>query len=149
MFGFGSRVFSAIQRANRIDRAIGFAFVIELQERADGRQLATCSAGNAFAFAVLGDGQKRGNGSLRFCAPCIFVLFSHNRESPRTTVRERLWRDSSGMSRKLAHSTGHCNGIWREAHFEENSCKVYAELCIPEFAPPDDFVVFEGDMKVA
>jgi hypothetical protein len=56
-FGFRSGVFSTVQRADGVDRAVGCAVGFVLEERADVRQFAARSAIDALPCAPFGDGQ--------------------------------------------------------------------------------------------
>ena len=76
-FRFGSRVFPAVKRANRVNAAENFAVRRKFDERADVRQFAARPAIDALAFAPFGDGQYRRKGSFCFGKPCILII-SHN-----------------------------------------------------------------------
>jgi len=73
-FRFGSWVFSAIQRANRVNGTENFAIRRKLDERADVRQFAARSAVYALTFTLFGDGQYRREGSFCFGTPCILII---------------------------------------------------------------------------
>jgi len=77
-FGFGSRVFSAIQGSNCVNGTVSFALRFVLEKRAGIRQLTACPAMNAFAFAPFGNGQYCRKGPFYFGKPGIFFCLSHN-----------------------------------------------------------------------
>ena len=79
MFRFGSRVFSAVQRANRVNRTEQLIIRRDFQERADVRQFAAGTAIYALAFAPFGDRQYCREGSFCFGKPGIFII-SHKTE---------------------------------------------------------------------
>jgi len=57
MFRFGSWIFSAVQRANRVNRTEHFIIRRDFQEWADVRQFAAGTAIDALALAPFGDWQ--------------------------------------------------------------------------------------------
>lgn len=79
---FGSRVFSAVQRANPVDGTETLAVRLVLQEGTFVRQLATRPAISAPAFSSLGDGQYCGKSPFYLGGPGISCFISHNQSFP-------------------------------------------------------------------
>jgi len=59
MLGFSSGVFSAIQRAKRIDCTVGFPVRCISEEKTDVGKFAALTAGNTVAYSVFGNRQYR------------------------------------------------------------------------------------------
>jgi hypothetical protein len=76
MFRFGSWVFSAVYRTNRVNGTVSLAIRHGFEEWTNIRQLAARSAIYALAFASFGDRQYRREGSFCFSKPAI-VIISH------------------------------------------------------------------------
>ena len=74
MFRFGSRIFSAVQRSNRVNRTDQLIIRRDLQEWAGVRQFAAGTAIDALALAPFGDGQYRREGSFYFGTPGILII---------------------------------------------------------------------------
>ncbi len=71
MLGFGSGVFATTQGAERINFTYGLAFFVGCKKWADVRQLAAGAAARTGAFAVFGDGQKRGEKTKELGCPGV------------------------------------------------------------------------------
>jgi hypothetical protein len=89
-FGFRSGVFSTVQRADRVDRAVGCAVGFVLEERADVRQLAARPAIDALAFAPFGNGQHTRHGPSNPGAPRICSFISHTQEHTPTAPKVQV-----------------------------------------------------------
>lgn len=72
MFGAGSRVFSAVHRAQVVDFADGFALGVKLKPGADIGEFAAGATADTLAPAFFRDRQKGGYSPLEFGGPGVF-----------------------------------------------------------------------------
>jgi len=75
---FSSRVFSAIQGSDCVNRTVRFAIRFVFKKRAGIRQLTTFSTVDTLTFAFFGDGQYRGKNPFNFSRPGISFFVSHS-----------------------------------------------------------------------
>ena len=95
MFRFGSWVFSAVQRSNRVNGTNHFIIRRDLQERADVRQFAASPAIYALALSIFGNGQHGRKGPFDFCTPGIRLSIIHAGEHTiKTSKSQASIRDS-------------------------------------------------------
>lgn len=72
MFGFGAWIFSAVEGADGINYADGFALGVVTQPGTDVWQLAAGTAAKASASTGLIYRQKAGYGPFELCGPGVF-----------------------------------------------------------------------------
>ena len=92
-FGFGSRIFSTVQRSNEVDRAVRCAVGFVLEKRADVRQLAARPAIDALPFTSFGDGQHTRHSPSDPGPPGIGLSIHHAKEHTPLTRKDqaRFW----------------------------------------------------------
>ena len=89
-FGLRPGVFSAVQRTDRVNRAIGCVVGFILEKRADVRQLTACPAIDALPFTPFGDGQHGRKRPSNPGAPRIGSFISHAQEHTPTTPKHQV-----------------------------------------------------------
>jgi hypothetical protein len=80
VLGLRPGIFPAVQRANRVDRAIGSSVGFVLEEQADVGQLAAGAAIDTTPFTPFRNGQDARQGPLHFGTPGIRSFSGHVRE---------------------------------------------------------------------
>ena len=77
-FGFGSRVFSAIQGPNCVNGTVIFAIRFIFEEGTKIRKFTACSAMIALSFTPFGNRQYCRKGPFYFSKPRISFFISHD-----------------------------------------------------------------------